>query len=39
MVCARHSGFCLETQHFPSPVLRPGAIYRSRTVYAFDVAG
>ncbi len=48
MVYARHNGFCLETQHFldvpnkthfPSPVLRPGAIYRSRTVYAFDVAG
>lgn len=48
MVYSRHTGFCLETQHFPdapnkthfpSPVLRPGAIYRSRTVYAFDVAG
>jgi aldose 1-epimerase len=41
------SGLCLETQHFPdapnhsqfpSVVLRPGDVYRSRTVYAFDVA-
>ena len=40
------AGLCLETQHFPdSPnhpefppvVLRPGEVYRSRTVYAFDV--
>jgi len=47
MVYARRTGFCLETQHFPdspnkthfpSPVLRPGQTYRSRTVYAFDVA-
>ena len=38
-------GFCLETQHFPdSPnqafpttILRPGAEYRSRTVYTFGV--
>ena len=38
-------GFCLETQHFPdspnqpqfpSTILRPGAEYRSRTVYAFS---
>jgi aldose 1-epimerase len=40
--------FCLETQHFPdspnqprfpSTVLRPGAAYRSSTVYRFGVAG
>src|SRR5262245_60889996 len=39
-------GFCLETQHFPdspnqpqfpSTILRPGAEYQSRTVYAFSV--
>lgn len=42
----RHSGFCLETQHFPdspnqprfpSTILRPGARYQSRTVFAFGV--
>ena len=41
------SGFCLETQHFPdspnhlsfpSTILRPGAEYRSRTVFAFGVS-
>lgn len=41
-----HSGFCLETQHFPdspnhenfpSTVLRPGEIYRSETIYKFGV--
>jgi aldose 1-epimerase len=46
-VYGRRAGFCLETQHypdspnrrdFPSPVLRPGQIYRSRTVFAFGVA-
>jgi aldose 1-epimerase len=40
------AGLCLETQHFPdspnkpgfpSTVLRPGAEYRSRTVFAFGV--
>ena len=40
------SAFCLETQHypdspnhanFPSTILRPGAVYRSRTVYAFGL--
>jgi aldose 1-epimerase len=40
------SGFCLETQHFPdspnqphfpSTVLRPGATYRSTTVFTFGV--
>jgi aldose 1-epimerase len=43
---ARRSGLCLETQHFPdspnrpdfpSTVLRPGAEYRSRTVFSFGV--
>jgi aldose 1-epimerase len=42
----RRSGLCLETQHFPdspnrpefpSTVLRPGAEYRSRTVFSFGV--
>jgi aldose 1-epimerase len=42
----RHSGFCLEAQHFPdSPnqpafpptVLRPGQTYRQTTVYQFSV--
>jgi len=42
---AKHSGFCLETQHypdspnqpeFPSTVLRPGEEYNSRTVYTFS---
>ena len=41
-------GFCLETQHFPdspnkphfpSTVLTPGGIYRSRTVFRFGVLG
>ncbi|HWZ28116.1 MAG TPA: galactose-1-epimerase [Gemmatimonadales bacterium] len=45
---ARRGGFCLETQHFPdSPnhpgfpgtILRPGATYRTRTVYRFGLAG
>jgi aldose 1-epimerase len=40
------AGLCLETQHypdspnqpgFPSTLLRPGAQYRSRTVFAFGV--
>lgn len=40
------AGLCLETQHFPdSPnqpgfpatILRPGAIFRSRTMYSFSV--
>ena len=39
-------GFCLETQHypdspnqtyFPSTILRPGQIYRTRTVFKFSV--
>jgi aldose 1-epimerase len=40
-----HTAFCLETQHypdsvnrpgFPSTLLRPGETYRSTTIYAFD---
>jgi aldose 1-epimerase len=47
-VYGHRSGFCLETQHFPdspnqpsfpSTVLRPGDELRSRTVFAFGVAG
>jgi len=43
---SRHGGLCLETQHFPdSPnrpefpdtILRPGGVYRSKTVYRFGV--
>ncbi|MES2306423.1 MAG: aldose epimerase family protein [Gemmatimonadota bacterium] len=42
----RRGAFCLETQHypdspnhanFPSTILRPGDIYRSRTVYSFGI--
>jgi aldose 1-epimerase len=42
------AGLCLETQHFPdspnhpefpSAILRPGATYSSRTVFAFSVTG
>ncbi|MFC4425059.1 aldose epimerase family protein [Deinococcus navajonensis] len=42
----QHWGLCLETQHFPdspnhpeypSTVLRPGEVFRSRTCYAFSV--
>ena len=42
---ARHTGFCLETQHFPdspnqpafpSVVLRPDQTYRTSTSYKFD---
>ena len=45
-VYGHRSGFCLEPQHypdspnqpeFPSPVLRPGETYRSRTVLRFGV--
>ena len=46
-VVYRHRyGFAMETQHFPdspnkpgfpSTILRPGAEYRSRTIYAFSV--
>ncbi len=43
-VLGRHAGLCLETQHFPdspnkpqfpSVVLRPGAVYHSRTTWRF----
>jgi galactose mutarotase-like enzyme len=42
----QYGAFCLETQHypdspnkpeFPSTLLRPGEIYKSRSVYAFSV--
>lgn len=42
----RHSGFCLETQHFPdsvnhsnfpSTICRPGQTYRTKTVHRFSV--
>ncbi len=42
----KHYGFCLETQHFPdSPnqpefpntILKPGEVYKYRTVYKFSV--
>jgi len=45
-VYGRHWGFCLETQHFPdSPnkpdfpttVLNPGQVYKTRTVHKFSV--
>lgn len=45
-VYGKRDGFCLETQHFPdspnkghfpSTVLRPGEVFRSKTVYAFGV--
>jgi len=45
-VYGKHTGFCLEAQHFPdspnqkgfpSTILRPGETYRQRTVYRFSV--
>jgi len=42
----KHSGFCLEAQHFPdspnkpqfpSTILRPGQVYRQTTLYKFRV--
>lgn len=45
VVYDRHSGFCLETQHypdsinkpnFPSTVLRPGQTFQSTTVFKFS---
>jgi aldose 1-epimerase len=45
VVYPRHGGFCLETQHypdsvnkptFPSPLLRPGRIFNSTTVFRFS---
>jgi aldose 1-epimerase len=47
-VYKRRMGFALETQHFPdspnkpefpSTILMPGETYRSKTVFAFGVAG
>jgi aldose 1-epimerase len=44
-VYKKHTGFCLETQHFPdsphhpefpSIVLRPGATYKTTTIYKFS---
>src|SRR5436190_15524432 len=46
VVYGHRGGFAMETQHFPdspnkpafpSTILRPGAEYRSRTIYAFSV--
>lgn len=46
-VYGKNHGVCLETQfwpdavhheHFPSPILRAGEVYRHRTVYRFTVA-
>ncbi len=46
VVYKQHSGFCLETQHFPdsvnhpnfpSTILRPGQAYQSTTVFKFSV--
>jgi aldose 1-epimerase len=45
VVYGKHSGFCLETQHFPdsvnhsefpSVILRPGGVYRTETTYKFS---
>ncbi|HUM04103.1 MAG TPA: aldose epimerase family protein [Terriglobales bacterium] len=45
VVYGKHSGFCLETQHypdsvnhpnFPSIILRPGETYRTQTIYQFS---
>jgi len=45
VVYGKHSGFCLETQHypdavnqptFPSVILRPGSIYSTQTIYKFS---
>jgi aldose 1-epimerase len=46
VVYAKHSGFCLETQHypdspneptFPTTVLRPGETFHSETIFSFGV--
>lgn len=43
---SKHGGFCLETQnfpdainksHFPNCVLKPGEIYKQRSVYKFSI--
>jgi aldose 1-epimerase len=45
VVYGKHSGFCLETQHypdavnrpeFPSIILRPGSVYSTQTIYRFS---
>jgi aldose 1-epimerase len=45
VVYEKHSGFCLETQHFPdsvnhpafpSTILRPGSVYSTQTTYKFS---
>ena len=45
LVCHQHSGFCLETQHFPdavhhpnfpSIIVRPGETFKSTTVFRFS---
>lgn len=45
-VYPKRSGFCLETQHypdapnhanFPATVLKPGAVFKSTTIFEFDV--
>jgi aldose 1-epimerase len=45
VVYGKHSGFCLETQHypdavnhpaFPSVILRPHSIYSTQTIYKFS---
>ncbi|MBZ5656264.1 MAG: galactose mutarotase [Acidobacteriia bacterium] len=45
VVYRKHSGFCLETQHypdavnhpaFPSVILRPGSVYSTQTIYRFS---
>ena len=47
-VFGKFGAFCLETQHypdspnhpnFPSTILRPGAQYRSTTIYRFATTG
>jgi aldose 1-epimerase len=47
-VYGKHSGFCLEAQHypdspnqpsFPNTLLRPGDLYRQTTVHKFSHAG
>ena len=46
VVCNKHQGFCLETQHypaspnhpeFPTTMLKPDATYRQKTVHRFSV--
>jgi hypothetical protein len=46
LVCRQHAGFCLETQHFPdavhhpnfpSVILRPGHVYKTKTSFRFSV--